>query len=444
MAFQTWVLVCLALALSGCSGGSSVTAIAQSLPIVTTWTRVDGGGAPGINFSSSLDSNSATGAAFAGKVYLAWIEKDSSGNYQLRARVYDGNDAAPSWASVDGGDPNNGLNVDPTQSAITTPRMAVAYGKLYLAWHEPTASSTLSHVAVYNGNDASSTWTPVDGASPGTGGINLNATKGAFYPVIVENAGKLYATWYEPGTGAVYQVRAAVYNGNDSAPSWSMVDGGSTKGLNFNSSDTVGNPTLISISGKLYAAWSEGLAQTVRVKVYNGNDAAPVWTFVDLGGLNHSASSKAATPTLAVLANKLYAVWSEQASGSASQIRAAVYGGNDAAPSWAFVDGNGASGINIRSSNNAANPTLAVYGGILYSAWKEQLGNGGDYGIRVANYNGDDNSPAWSAVDSGNLSFSSSDNAEFPALIATSDRLFCAWDEETVPGKGQIHVSSGN
>lgn len=442
------LLVCALLAslLPAC-GGSSQTSSALSLPIVSSWTRVDGGAAAGIGFSGSFDANSASGAVAYGKVYLTWIEKNASGVYQIRARVYNGNDASPSFASVDGGDPDTGLNIDPSQSAVTMPRLAALDNKLYLAWHEPTALGSQVHVSVYNGNDASPAWTYVDDSSGGTGSINFNPSRQAFSPVLAVNAGKLYAIWYELGQGGVYQVRVSVYGGNDAAPAWHSVDGGTVKGLNLNPADTVGNPTLISAAGKLYAAWSEAASDTLHVKVYNGNDSSPSWTFVDGNtsvGLNHVSTSKASVPALAVLGSKLYAIWTEFATGGTTQIRAASYNGNDAAPAWAFVDGNGANGLNAKPQNNANNPTLAVYGGVLYAAWKEQLGSPGDYGIRVAYYNGSEDAPVWVAVDKGTLSYSQSDNSEFPALIPAADRLYCVWDEETVPGRGQIRVSSGN
>jgi hypothetical protein len=430
-----------------CGGhGNGGTAQQLSIPIVSAWTRVDGGAAAGIGYSSSLDSNTTTGIALGGKVYLSWIEENASSLYQVRARVYNGNDSSPSFAPVDGGDSNTGLNVDPAQSAVTTPRLAVLSNKLYVAWDEPTATATHSHVSVYNGNDAAPAWTHVDGPGGGTGGIYYSAAASVFSPVVAANAGKLYAIWYEPGPGAVYQARVAVYNGNDSAPAWAMVDGNTPKGINFDNTATVNYLTLTSFAGKLYAAWSETLGFNLHVKVYNGNDSAPAWTFVDgnsAAGINHSASSTARGITFATSGNKLYALWTEQASGATSQIRAAVYNGNDAHPSWTFVDGNGANGLNIHPQDNAANPALAVYGEVLYASWKEQLGPGGRYGIHVAYYNGNDAAPAWTEVDQGNLSFSSTDNAELPVLIPTATRLYCAWDEQTIPGKGQIRMSSG-
>jgi hypothetical protein len=118
--------------------------------------------------------------------------------------------------------------------------------------------------------------------------------------------------------------------------------------------------------------------------VYNGNDGAPSWAFVDgngTNGINRDTTKNAFVPQLTVFNAKLYAIWSES-DGTFDQIRAAVYNGNDGAPSWAFVDGNGTNGINNDATKDAFAPQLIVFNAKLYATWYEF--NGAVNQIRVA------------------------------------------------------------
>jgi hypothetical protein len=82
---------------------------------------------------------------------------------------------------------------------------------------------------------------------------------------------------------------------------------------------------------------------------------APVvssWAFVDgtgADGINRQAFFYADLPQLTVFEGRLYATWQES-NGTALQVRVAVYSGDDASPVWAFVDGNGTNGINKDAS----------------------------------------------------------------------------------------------
>ena len=156
--------------------------------------------------------------------------------------------------------------------------------------------------------------------------------------------------------------------------SWVFVDGNGTNGINKDATKNAYSPQLTVLGSKLYAIWDEGsTASQIRVAVYNGNDASPSWTFVDgngTNGINRNAANTAFAPQPAVLGIKLYAAWLEY-NGSAYQIRVAVYSGNDISPSWAFVDGNGANGINKDATKSASSLQLTVSGSKLYATWVE-------------------------------------------------------------------------
>jgi hypothetical protein len=232
-------------------------------------------------------------------------------------------------------------------------------------------------VAVYSGDDASPVWAFVDGN--GTNGINKDASQGGSQPQLTVFGGRLYATWAEYN-GTADQVRVAVYSGDDASPSWTFVDGGGANGINKDASQPTEGPQLTAFGGRLYATWQEwnGTAAQVRVAVYSGDDASPSWTFVDGGGgdgINKDAGQNAREPQLTVFGGRLYATWQEW-NGTALQVRVAVYSGDDASPSWTFVDGGGTDGLNKDPARNAGGAQLTAFGDGLYAAWSEETGAG--------------------------------------------------------------------
>jgi hypothetical protein len=345
-----------------------------------SWAFVDGNGPNGINHDTSKNASYPELAVFNTKLYATWRE-DNGTAMQIRTAVYNGNDASPSWAFVDGNGPN-GMNRLSNQAA-SNPRLAIFNAKLYATWSEFNGTTNQIRAAVYNGNDAAPSWAAVDGNV--TNGINHDSAKHALSPQLTVFNSKLYATWMEDySTG--YQIRAAVYNGNDASPAWAFVDGNGTVGINKNTAKNAYNPQLTVFDSKIYATWMEdnGIAFESRVAVYNGNDASPAWTFVDGNGtvgINKDATKNVQDPQLTVLSSKLYATWVEN-NGTANQIRVAVYSGDDAAPSWTFVDGNGTVGINKNAARNALNPQLTAFASKLYATWMED--NGTYFQIRVA------------------------------------------------------------
>ena len=157
-------------------------------------------------------------------------------------------------------------------------------------------------------------------------GINKIKTKPANNPRLTVSNSKLYATWEESNDTST-QIRMAVYNGNDIAPSWTFIDGNGTNGLNVDPLRFARYPQLVDFASNLYATWQEfnGAATQIRLALYNGNDAAPSWTFMNgsgIGGLNHDVLDSADHPELTVFNSKLYVSWDEYY--SVSHIRVAV------------------------------------------------------------------------------------------------------------------------
>ena len=168
-------------------------------------------------------------------------------------------------------------------------------------------------------------------------GMNKSQTMTADQPIFAVFNSKLYATWREEKSGGLYHFRVAVYNGNDSSPSWSFIDGNDLNGLNKNPTKTATSPYLSVYKGRLYVAWSEyaivseGVNKSqIRVAVYNGFDASnqKSWSFVDgndpLIGLNQSSINKARLPKMLEHNDKLYMGWYEYNVNSKYQIRVKV------------------------------------------------------------------------------------------------------------------------
>lgn len=307
------------------------------------------------------------------------------------------------WTFVDG-DGSYGINKNTTGSAENA-QLTVFNSKLYAIWTEDNHIANQIRVAVYNGTDSSPTWTFVDGNS--TSGINKDSTKNAAKPQLTAFNSKLYAIWNEEN-GSIRQIRVAVYNGTDSSPTWTFVDGNAATGINKDNTKNADYGQLIVLGTKLYALWREnnGTADQIRAAVYSGDDAVASWSFVDgngTNGLNKDSAQTAYYPQMEVLDSKLYATWKEEsgaAGNTVSQIRVAVYNGNDSSPAWTFVDGNATTGINKDTTKNAGYPYLTVSNSKLYDTWQEFNENSGTLRqIRVAVYNGNDASSTWTFVD---------------------------------------------
>lgn len=389
------------------------------------------------------------------------------------------------WSSVDGGSASAGIN---PSSGGDSPCLAEFSAKLYAAW----AEGDHIRVAVYNGNDAAPAWAFIDG---GANGINKDPGQTAGHAQLVAFNAKLYAAWSEAGS-----IRVAVYNGNDAAPVWTFVDGDGVAGIVNDPAATAEHPRFAVLGTKLYATWQElGASTLAQVAVYNGNDSAPDWTFVDNGGIvstNVGGSTRpvlaafssklylafenngiavqvyggddaapawtsvtgaltvlfrineqAYNPELAVLNGRLYLAWREYLSAplfSSMQIRVAVYNGNDAAADWRFVDGHGVYGINKNPHLFAdSGPRMVVHQARLYAVWSERLPDVEIGQVTVAAYNGTDAAPAWTFADKGEfgINFDPAHNAMDPAVAVVNSKLYAAW-RETYAGT-QIRVAVG-
>lgn len=132
-------------------------------------------------------------------------------------------------------------------------RMFIFNNKLYIVYTEVISTVYRLRVKVFNGNTASPAWTAVDNST----GINFDLTKKATRPFPIVFNSNLYIIWSEENSTTNTVIRMKAYNGNDSAPSWSVLDGGGEGGFNIYSTRAAFDPALAEFNGKLYGIWTE-------------------------------------------------------------------------------------------------------------------------------------------------------------------------------------------
>lgn len=411
----------------------------------TGWAFVDGNGTDGISRTHTSIGHSVNMVAFNSKLYAIWPERELDGSRShARVSVYGGNDATPTWTSVE--NHSDGLYYSATQEAIEIPpQLIVLHSKLYALWGErhPVFGIQI-RVAVYGGDDSNPSWTFVDG---GTAiGINKDTSKSALAPQMAVFNDQLYVIFSQYIGINTNQIRLTVYNGNDSSPSWAFVDGNhAVYGLNKNTAFHAEAPQLVVLNSKLYALWNEGFSGAVtqiRAAVFNGDNAFPAWTFVDGNGtvgINLDSSHYAAVARPLVFNNKLYVATSEQNS-PLWRAHVAVYNGNDSSPTWTYVDGTGLEGLNFNSSRSNEPIQLIALGSKMYISLVSKPESITSTELRVMSYNADDAHPVWSFEDGGDsvkgINHNIEQDALFPFMAVYSSKLYCGWSE--VLGHGEI------
>ncbi|KAF1334329.1 hypothetical protein FI667_g1874, partial [Globisporangium splendens] len=289
-----------------------------------------------------------------------------------------------------------------------------------------------------------------------TGSVGLN--QDSRLDVAFVNAAALgttvFVTWSENAAtqASKAQIRVRTFDSRSRFPPvWSSEDGGSSAAsiVNFDANYDAATPVLVTMNAKMYLAWRETSSATnnptqIQVAVYTGPQQ---WRFVGRNpatssGVNRDPTQSAASPHLLVHNSKLYAAWHEvSATTVITQVRVAVFNGQDLTPAWTFAAGNLASrGLNyatttsaaqhvrLASCRSAANAAVSV----LYAAWDEIEPTTNAHQIRVAAFAGTDAAPKWVFVD-GNTAFGLNVNtamsARAPSVACLGSSLIVAWRE---------------
>jgi hypothetical protein len=268
----------------------------------TAWTGLAGSDAAGGLSATPGDSIEPTAAYVDGKLYVAWTEtKDGYG--QIYAKVYDGT----AWGEAGPGAAGTG-GVSATSQRATSPHLAAAGGRLYLAWtdrnpvEQPGVQARL-FVKTWNGT-AFAEQLPGDASGGGispTGGV----VDGFF--LTVDGSGRPTIAWSDriSGLPAIYlrtvtqQVNRtftvapgasiqAVLDANDfGAGDAVLLQSGTYAGFTLNSDDAgvliLGAPGQTSIiSGRVtVSAGTGGTLQRLRLGAGLADNGSTGLTLVD-------------------------------------------------------------------------------------------------------------------------------------------------------------------
>ena len=112
---------------------------------------------------------------------------------------------------------------------------------------------------------------------------------------------------------------------------------------------------------------------------------------------------------------------------------------------WTYLSNGGTQSQNQNVAHNAQYVNFLNFNSKIYIAWVES--NGTAFNNRIAVYNGNDAVPATKLLDGGGangINYNYHYYGEWPACVATSSRLYCAWDETTGSAVTQIQMDSGH
>lgn len=291
-------------------------------------------------------------------------------------------------------------------------------------------------------------------------GMNKESTQDARYARARIDQGRLYVAWAEQaGSNSKWQIRIKSTDLTRAVALWRSEDGDDViSAINFDTAADAISPFVVPVSSKLYLVWQE--ANQIRVAMYNPTSKSRAFverTPATVAGINMNAARSASSPHAAVHDTKLYVAWQEPVTaGGATQIRVAVFNGNDLTPSWTFVDGNlQAAGLNKLASNSARGVKLcscqasaSSSTAYLFATWEEDEATTNTQQIRVAVKMGPDTLPAWRFVDGNgrsglNLNVAMTGNS--PSIACPGGTtVVVAWHERVASGIAQIRVMTFN
>jgi len=326
--------------------------------------------------------------------------------------------SAEAWYQPAGG--ASPINQDPATQAFL-PSLASIDGAPHVAWYED--DGTNNEIRVSKLNAAGTAWTQVGGgASP----INQDTSRDAFDPSLASIGGVPYVAWTE-FDGTNNEIRVSKLDGGV----WTQVVGGASP-INQDPSGSAEAPSLASIGGVPYVAWSEldGTSFEIRVSKLDGG----VWTQLEAGEspINQDSNRAARTPSLGAVGGVPYVAWSES-DGTNSEVRVSKFD----AGAWTQVEG-GASPINQDPAKDGLNPSLASIAGVPHVAWSEFDASNSE--IRVSKLN--EAGTAWTQVVGGanpintHPSFSGAN----PSLASIAGVPYVAWAESDF-GNYEVMVS---
>jgi hypothetical protein len=322
--------------------------------------------------------------------------------------------AHAAWQQVVGG--TSPINQAAAQDAGDV-NLTSINGVPYIAWAESDGANGELRVSRLSA-DGSAWEQIVGGPSP----INQSPTFGAFGVSLTGIAGVPYVAWHE-FDGVNNEVRVSRLAPDGSA--WQQLVGGASP-VNLANNQNGIDPSLTSIAGVPYVAWSENDGTNTEIRVSRFNAAGPAWVQVVPGAspINQAPTRNGAAPSLTEIGGVPYVAWTE-VDGTNSELRVSRL--NGAGTAWEQPVG-GASPINQANNRNASHPSLTAIDGVPYVAWEEVDNTNSE--IRVSRLNAA--GTAWEQLVGGASPINQADSrAAFdPSLTSVGGVPYVAWRED--------------
>ena len=401
-----------------------LAAVALPASASATWNQPVGGANP-INQADNRDGNFVPDVASIGGIpYVAWPEDDGTSSEIRVARLNAaGTDWEQPWTGVSA--TSGGIN-QATDKEASHPSLADVGGVPYVAWREFDGGNYEIRVARLNA--AGTAWEQVSTLATATwGGVNDLTGRNGISPSMASIGGVPHVAWAEDD-GTNLEVRVSRLNAAGTA--WQQVVGGENP-INSSSTKSATDPQLASVGGVPYVAWAEidGANYEIRVARLNATGTSwvegPPWTGVSAtyGGIKQATDRDGLDPSLASIGGVPYVAWSET-DGTNREVRVSRL--NAAGTAWEQVVG-GASPVNQADNRDGQDPSLADVAGVPYVAWSETDGTNEE--VRVSRLNAA--GTAWAQVVGGASPINQANNrpGKLTSLAAVNTVPYVGWYE---------------
>ncbi|MBF0105244.1 MAG: hypothetical protein HQM16_07945 [Deltaproteobacteria bacterium] len=350
-----------------------------------SWIEINGVAGSSLLSGAETEKDSPAIAKINDELYMVFSQYDNPYfAHDLVLVKFNGDFSTPQWVEVPGS--REFLNSAGMQNR--EPQMTIFSSKLYMIWINELASDSTRrrNISMASFDPVTGEFRRVNGGARSEAGFYEYTRPDIGMPRLVVFNDRLYAAWFDGDA-----LKVAVYNGDDTDPQWLFLEHldieGDIFGLEFKE-----------FNGKLYATWSalewiyvDYPLKKYRVKVAS-NITSPELARIDTFVSDHHEGAYpfiGIDTRLNVLNDRLYLSFLNNRANNTAYERVAVYGADDLAPDWSFVDDDLMSytGIGEDSMDYMAtfNDGCYLYGLII---------GHGAYPTLVR-YNADDNNPHW-------------------------------------------------
>lgn len=354
--------------------------------------------------------------------------------------------ASAAWLQPVGG--VSPINQVPS-SDVQDPSLASVGGVPHVAWSENDGNNLNIRVARLNaGTDWVQPWFQIGGLRPTVtntdGLVNQSVSQNGTSPSLTAVGNTPYVAWAETDTSATgsRDIRVArlqsTVNSLRFVQPWANDDDG---GINFSQNEPASTPSLTTVGGVPWVAWTEHDGTNPEVRAARLNMSTNEWVQVSDaatpttdGGINVDTTKNAFHPSIADVGGVPHIAWREFDASNVAQIRVARL--NPAGTGWEEIV-TGPSPINENASRAGLDPTLTSLMGVPYVAWAElDAQSGGNREIRVARLNaaGNDWVQPWGSPTDGGINHSTDTDGANATLSTIDGALYVAWNEDDEPG----------